>query len=618
MKRVKLHIHNKAFDKKPTGYEIGNISNTITKAIAEVSTIELAHFIGEQGRTALLSLMDGKRNSDNMIEQQILMLDFDDGDITIEKVLENQFVQDYASFLYKTFSHTEKQNRFRLVFILDEALTKKEEVESAYFWLFDKFPTTDKAVKDPARLFFGGIGTTVIDYSNTLPNNLLPEVEVKEEVIINRNDLTRDQEEYDAVVYNQVNHDTPTWMVIKAGDKEEVRRRWSGYTKGKAFKTNIEAINYISTLDMSKLLGVAGNPFRDILELDVDPSAQIWKSDKSNQYLYSQMNNHNTSTGGARTYTLEGVVGKLIGLPVLGAEQYLMEVFEISHDVSDEFTEASHRVNKFKSIILHPDLKELYEGIYYMIGRYEYPARISALLDVMLYQMFETEDGNIEMITWMSTRTIAESLGMSRKVVANMINVMTLIGAFNKLGDDQLSEEMFEKLNKLKTHSFENGNWVKREKEHQYRPTAIEISKDIVDIEAIEEKATRQQELGFTFKSMSRDWMMNTQGEKEADRVYPQDKGRVVSKEKQDLNGQIQREVLEQLADKGYVIINELHEQLNQELKGYNEYKYGQQEDILLSGYGLEKVRLTTDLKEKFGITHLSKHSSPSTIIEKE
>lgn len=170
-KEYKLHIHNMAFDEKPSKGHIPTINAHITKEVASVTQQELAQLVGVQGRTMVLGLMDGKRKKANFQKQEIVALDFDnEGEsyTSIEDILKDDYIQQHASFLYKTFSHKKDHHKFRVVFFLDKPLIKNKQVELLYKWLFRKFPTADTAVKDSSRLFFGGIDATEINYGNEI------------------------------------------------------------------------------------------------------------------------------------------------------------------------------------------------------------------------------------------------------------------------------------------------------------------------------------------------------------------------------------------------------------------------------------------------------------------
>lgn len=175
-------IDKQPFKSKPTPQQIPSINSRIASQSVEVTQQEFANLVGENGQTTVLATMDGKRAKNNMVQQQVVALDFDNTKIvdgkkvktegdeytTVAEIFQDTWVQQNASFIYSTFNHTKEWHRFRLVMFLDRAMTNNNQVEKMYEWLMDKFPTADKANKDSSRLFFGGTEYVEINFANEL------------------------------------------------------------------------------------------------------------------------------------------------------------------------------------------------------------------------------------------------------------------------------------------------------------------------------------------------------------------------------------------------------------------------------------------------------------------
>lgn len=181
-KTYEVLIDYQKFKEKPANTEIPSINNRIAKMAKTVTQEEFAKLVGESGQTTVLATMDGKRLAENMIQQQVVALDFDNTKIIdgvktkttgdeyehFGNVYHDAWVQQNASFVYTTFSHQEDWHRFRVVFFLDKALTNNNQVEKIYEWLMDKFPNADKANKDSSRLFFGGNEYLEVKFGNEI------------------------------------------------------------------------------------------------------------------------------------------------------------------------------------------------------------------------------------------------------------------------------------------------------------------------------------------------------------------------------------------------------------------------------------------------------------------
>ena len=147
LKEIQLHIDNLGYSEKPSGNEIKSISNRITRSVSIVTPAELANMVGNLGQTVVLATMHGKRHKANIIQQQVLALDFDNAPTgkktklegesyqSYKNIKEHEFIQQYGSFMYKTFSHSDEWEKFRVVFVLDTPLYSAEQVESAYKFL---------------------------------------------------------------------------------------------------------------------------------------------------------------------------------------------------------------------------------------------------------------------------------------------------------------------------------------------------------------------------------------------------------------------------------------------------------------------------------------------------
>ncbi len=77
MKKYEVSFNNKRYNSKPSGNEIGKISNGLyTKCI---NYKEMAYEVGEHGCTFSPAIYDGKRRKENYVGQQLIGLDFDNG-----------------------------------------------------------------------------------------------------------------------------------------------------------------------------------------------------------------------------------------------------------------------------------------------------------------------------------------------------------------------------------------------------------------------------------------------------------------------------------------------------------------------------------------------------------
>lgn len=118
-------------------------------------------------------MKNSHRMKANFLEGQHLVLDFDNGDVTsdLATLTADDFIRQYAAFLYSTPSSTPEAPRSRAVFILSEALSEMEPFDKLARAMVERFPTSDQTVGEASRFLYGtspqnGI---IIPLGNVLP-----------------------------------------------------------------------------------------------------------------------------------------------------------------------------------------------------------------------------------------------------------------------------------------------------------------------------------------------------------------------------------------------------------------------------------------------------------------
>lgn len=191
---------NVSFKTKPETNDVTKIRNrTVTNKSGNYTLEEIKNNL-ICGHTCIPAAIKSKKKwLDGESNYQIFMLDFDnsvidkatkkkidftvddDRHVTFEQVLEHCKEENLIpTFAYSTFSHTEKQHKFRLVYILDEPIHSIEEVLGVYKTFKDIFKDyhIDTSTTDIARLFFGG--QEIIFESNNFYKVVSQEVEEPE------------------------------------------------------------------------------------------------------------------------------------------------------------------------------------------------------------------------------------------------------------------------------------------------------------------------------------------------------------------------------------------------------------------------------------------------------
>jgi hypothetical protein len=125
--KVKLMLDTKKFENKPTGFETGGVQKRITQTEIEIEDLAIGLC---NGMTCKPALLNGTKSVD-WIQQQVFALDFDH-DTTIDEELQNcNRLGIIPVFGYTSFSHSEEEHHFRLVFVADEVITETLPVFTA-------------------------------------------------------------------------------------------------------------------------------------------------------------------------------------------------------------------------------------------------------------------------------------------------------------------------------------------------------------------------------------------------------------------------------------------------------------------------------------------------------
>lgn len=174
--KVKVMYYDKRYNDKPDVWETVKIQGYTSKSdgvyhnpllvSTEIEIEELAKGLSE-GATFKPAYLSGSKNN-NWISQQIFALDFDH-DAEIERELNKcKALGIIPCFEYTSFSHSQSENHFRLVFCTDEVITDIDTRNKLQATLISVFSNSDDKTKDPSRLFYGGRSLIYEGYENRI------------------------------------------------------------------------------------------------------------------------------------------------------------------------------------------------------------------------------------------------------------------------------------------------------------------------------------------------------------------------------------------------------------------------------------------------------------------
>lgn len=637
--KFSLNLDAVKYSSKPSGAGVGALSKRIRNSLTEVSPIQLALALGS-GQTMLAGAYNGSLNSKDFISSQVIAIDFDneyprghelegqrylDSEtdpryqyLDIKKVLKDDFTLGSASFLYKTYNYSTNHEKFRLVFILSDYITNVEEYKEIYSRLLEKYPSADKVVGQPNRIFFGGNqGFTEINFSNRLQvRGLLPDFEpITTSIPLGENTFKP--------------KNLPNYMLVKKADVAGLSDRLPSDWKGKTFADRMSATTYINSLDMSKLFSLPeGSTFHSITRYDKTPSASIKKVESVNIWLYRDFSTNKNYDIVSLTQMLLPGTATETGRRKASRTQainFLLEVIESKIELTDKLKDIHNQVEDFKAVLLSGTLKEQFPQMYQIFGRWGYIETVNTILDIFKMNIWENEESGLN-LSWLSVDTLAKKLGCSKRKVNTLLKMMTLTNIVEVLSDSQIPTELLELIKKNQTHYKDKaGNWQERTTKRPRRSNVysinIENNQNIEQdfFEHLEERCDVLVNKGFSAKGLSRDWVYRALGREEANRVYPQDiNKKSVARGSKDFLAVASRIAMAHIATDGYILINDLKEQVRAELAltiANTEFRYKQIEVELIESYSLKKTNLNNALKDKLGITNLSPKQRPAILM---
>ena len=139
-KKLRLSIRHDIVDKGDSA-SLNRTGRGWTDAEYKISEL-IAHI--QQGHPITHQFVNGHRKRENFRRTDILIADIDKG-MRLDEAVENEFVKNFASFIYTTPRHTPTNHRFRIIFILERTVFSPEVYEAMYRSLMLKLPTDPNA-----------------------------------------------------------------------------------------------------------------------------------------------------------------------------------------------------------------------------------------------------------------------------------------------------------------------------------------------------------------------------------------------------------------------------------------------------------------------------------------
>lgn len=616
---MKVYLSNIPNKEKPNQYMVKKISNTILNNLREITIQEFAEELAVNGKTVVLAeLSDNKLSKmTKIIGQELVMLDFDNKDeknlYTIEDLEADCFMQENASFIYRTFSDMYSEiDKFRVVFQLNTAVTDNHEIEQIYKGLFKKYPQADSSVGQTSRLFFGSnSGYEVIDWDNRLAVSGLLEINNTESTEIAK------------IISGEIIDDSmANYELLKLGRLDIVKNKLGDNYK-QEFPDDYNAMNYFKSLDMREFLELPDeNPFLDIFHEEDNPSASVFYAEEHGIYLYKCFSASNKYCG-----NIISLLERYLKMSSIEVVNLLVELTGSNVTNTSQLGQSKFNAQKFKRELQSGELKQTYPELYQYFSKYQ--VEIPIVLDFMYDYVYMDDNGELRYLNYYSIKNLAKqlarvtnqkkvSLDRTRKILCHMI-VTEIV---KKKPEAEIPKDIFNGLileqkkdcTKLRTSNI-------------YEPTNLTDENTAIS-EGIA-KVLRENKV--TVGSLSYELVYRLFGEEKAYQDFPQSYKPLVEQKKikmsktdsnlsqasEKLEKASVRIIMNEIEEKGYVyekdVISKLAKVRRLKVRDTSERFKKLRADIY-NKYGLNTCRLTKELYNQLEIKE--KYSSKNVIYK--
>lgn len=601
---MKVYLSNIENNEKPNPITIRKISNTIMNTLVDISIQEFAEELAVNGKTVVLAELTENKLSKmtKIISQELIMLDFDNKDennlYTLEDLESDSLMQEYACFIYKTFSDKNSNvDKFRVVFRLDGVVTSNKEIEQIYQELFKLYPQADSSVGQTSRMFFGSSsGYEVIDWDNRLDvSELLGNINVENSLVI--------EDANNEIVDDSI----PNYELLKLGKFDIIAERLGNNFSGE-FSDPIVAGNFFKTIDMVELLELPDtNPFLDIFHEETNPSASVYLNEEYDIYLYKCFSEQSRFQG-----DIVRVIRKLLNIKsYTKVIEVLITITNSEINWKSEIGEARYNAMELQKALKRNTLRLNYPDLNKYL--YNYRQEIDLLLDLIFdYTYMDKETGEVKYMNFISLKTYAklvkENLGykISEGKMWNILNVVTVTELIRKAESKSIPLDLKKKL-------------ILNQQENSGQIRTSNVYYPVVNIENSQILAKEMVKNNVTISGLGYNLVYRLFGEEKANQDFPQaykpleDRG-LVSMSKRDRNLTKASVALEksavkilmtQIEEQGYMYESDLISKLarvRKTKKSITQNNFQKIRADIYNNYGIKRERLTKELYYELGI----------------
>jgi len=595
--KVEIMYYDKKFNNKPTGYEVADVQKNLKKTTIEIS--ELATALS-QGATFKPALLNGTKSAD-WIQQQLFALDFDHDTTIDEQINKCAELKIYPCFGYTSFSHSEQEHHFRLVFCTDTVITDVETRNKLQNTLISIFNKSDNVTKDCTRIFFGGKSLICDSYNKrinaqqiikkyykALPllkcDKSIEPKSCKKKLDLYSNTESNENMALKFEAIRALNVDVMKELLKGVPNKEDILPSSIRYPfKQTSFENEKDLYKYINSIDLSEYLGIDGYVNCILPEHEDDsPSAHIYTTDDGTQ-VYKCF-------GCNKCYTIIGITEKLAQCKKSQAIEFIKSVYNLKLEKSDWVKQQQQMLIDNANYLDSEEFDLQFPTLSKLIRTRK--VHIQKML-LHFTQYVNDNMQNMERpIFFDSYKNLLSVCGIrqdSRKILSQSLTLFALLNMIEKLPVESIPEK---ELTKAK-HIAAKYGFKKITNFYSFPEYGV------LQFENSEEIAKTLKANNITLKGLSREYILRTFGTELANKCYPQyiHENSLGTTEKSD-NATIKLSVkaLETIEAQGYILEKDIKQ------KGLTEIQWKKSIQEILNTYGLIKIKASKDNKEKYNI----------------
>lgn len=354
------------------------------------------------------------------------------------------------------------------------------------------------------------------------------------------------------------------------------------------YPNKIELYDAIYKINLQEFLGIdRQDNFDCIFHYGSKGTGFIFKEKKDGRYLYRCRDPECGFVG-----NIIRIIERLQSCNRVEALNFVCKVYDLGLEETEYQIHQKQILEENKNMLFNNEIEQQYPELWKKIKRYT--PYLYILNDIAKNYIPKEPIYNDENLIpfFTSFRYIANKLKKhDHKRTGNAINFLTFLGLIEKLNIEELDNELFRKI-----------SWYKNKKKYSSYFNVYNIPSycDKV-LTNSEKKATQWNQNHFTMSGFSREMILRALGDKEANRVFPQSRGKKIANTHKNLTSQIEKISLSLIDKQGYVTEKQIVS--NIKCKKYDTKK--QLKIIMgefLDKYNLRRIRLNKKLKQELNI----------------